>query len=320
MKIFEHNLEGLEPNADSVVTVGTFDGLHLGHRKLISRVTQSGSPSTVVTFYPHPQTVVARPGKNIQLLTPADEKVQGLQKLGVEKLIVLDFDRILMNMTAEDFLNDIIRKIGLKKMVVGHDHAFGKDRKGDKDFVVDQGKRLGFETEVVEPYYWKDRIVSSTLIRKTLYEGDVASAAEMLGTPYSFTGWVVRGDSRGASLGYPTANLKLDAEDKLLPLNGVYAVFTEINDIRFHSLLYIGNRPTYGAGDLTIEVFLMGFGGSLYGEKLKVFLIDRLRDDIKFSSEDELKTQLVLDEQKGKIILREFAKNTILQNIICKHR
>ena len=208
MEIYEKDATGVRRNDNSVVTVGTFDGLHAGHKKLIERVVKSGSPSTVVTFYPHPQMVVARPGSRIRLLTPPAEKVKGLAELGVERLVVLEFDREMMNMTAEDFLQKIvIEKVGMRKMVVGYDHAFGKNREGDKNFVLKKGTEIGFETELVDPYYWNDEIVSSTLIRNTLSAGDVKLAGEYLGRPYRFSGWVIKGDARGATLGFPTANL-----------------------------------------------------------------------------------------------------------------
>ena len=298
MDIFDNDISQIERDDLSVVTVGTFDGLHLGHKKLLQRLVASGSPSTVVTFYPHPQMVVARPGHTVSILTPPNEKVQGFREIGIERLIVLKFDRMLMNMTADDFLRIIvIEKVGLRKMVMGYDHAFGKDRKGNKDFVVRQGKKIGFESEIVDPYYCRDKIVSSTLIRKTISQGEVKTAAEFLGRRYSFSGWVIKGDARGAVLGYPTANMKLDSPHKMLPKNGVYAAYALRDKEKIPALLYIGNRPTYGYGDLTIEAFLLDFEGSLYGEKLTIELIERLRGDIKFSSEKELVDQMHHDEQ-----------------------
>jgi len=266
-----------------------------------------------VTFYPHPQMIVARPGARIQLLTPPDEKVKGLAELGVERLVVLEFNRDMMNMTADDFLQKIvIEKVGMRKMVVGYDHAFGRNRKGDKSFVVRKGAELGFETELVDPFYWEDKIVSSTLIRKTLSAGEVKLAGEYLGRPYGFSGWVIKGDARGCTLGYPTANLKLTSAYKMLPLKGVYAVFAIIGEKKYRSLLYIGNRPTYGYGDLTIEVFLLDFNGDLYGESISLELIDRLRGDIKFDSQDELVKQMQADEKRGRQILE---KANIMFNI-----
>lgn len=307
MEIYENDVTGIRRDENSVVTVGTFDGLHSGHKKLIEKVVRSGSPSTVVTFYPHPQMVVARPGVRIRLLTPPEEKVKGLAGLGVDRLIVLEFDSKMMNMSAEDFLQDIvIDKVGLKMMVVGYDHAFGRNRKGGKEFVVEKGRELGFQTEVVEPFYWKSDIVSSTLIRKTLLNGDVKLAGEYLGRPYSFSGWVIKGDARGATLGYPTANLKLNSAYKMLPLNGVYAVYARICERKYRALLYIGNRPTYGEGDLTIEAFLLDFEGGLYGEMITVELIERLRGDVRFDSQDELIVQMHADEKRGREILNHF--------------
>ncbi len=304
MEIFDNEIGAIKHNPESVVTVGTFDGLHLGHRKLLERMVESELPSTVVTFFPHPQMVVARPGKAIKLLTTPEEKVAGMAEIGVDRLVVLKFNRELMNMTAEEFLRSIIiERIGLKKMVVGYDHSFGRDREGNKDFVVEQGRKYGFATDVIAPFYCDNRIVSSTLIRKTLDRGEVKLAAEYLGRLYSFSGWVIKGDCRGASLGFPTANLKLDYPHKMLPLNGVYAAKTKWLDRKIPSLLYIGNRPTYGAGGLTIEVYLMDFTGELYGERLTVELVERLRGDIHFSTEDELVEQMKRDEERGRDIL-----------------
>lgn len=297
MEIFDNDISQIERDDNSVVTVGTFDGLHRGHIKLLKRLVVSGFPSTVVTFYPHPQMVVARPGQSVNILTPPSEKVEGFRKIGIERLIVLKFDRDLMNLTADDFLRKIIiERVGMLKMVMGYDHAFGKNREGNKDFVVQQGKDIGFETEIIDPFYCGEKIVSSTLIRKSISQGDVKSAADYLGRSYSFSGWVIKGEARGATLGYPTANMKLNSPQKMLPKNGVYAVYARRDEKRIPALLYIGNRPTYGKGDLTIEAFLLDFAGSLYGEQLGIELLDRLRGDIKFSTEKELIDQMHRDE------------------------
>ncbi len=287
------------------MTVGTFDGLHCGHRKLIQRVVEGSSPSTVVTFFPHPQAVVARPGKKIKILTTPEEKVEGLEKLGIERLVALNFDRDLMNMTAESFLKEIVlEKIGLRRMAVGYDHAFGRDRRGNKDFLLKQGKKLGFEVEVVEPYYSGELIVSSTLIRRMLEEGKVRQAADYLGSRYSFTGYVVKGDARGARLGFPTANLRLDNPLKMLPLNGIYAVYVHLEGQPRAGLLYLGNRPTYGAGSFMIEVYIFDFDRNLYGEKLKVELVERVRGERAFANETELVAGMKADEDRGREIFR----------------
>ena len=304
MQIFENKLTHYPRDDSSVVTVGSFDGLHLGHRQLIERVVRGGSPSTVVTFYPHPQTIVARPGREIKILTLPYEKVQYFEAMGIERLVVLPFNRELMNKSADDFLRKIlIEIIGMRKIVVGYDHAFGNDRKGNKDFLLQLAPVFGFEVELIEPYYHQGVIVSSTLIRKTLAEGKVKLAVELLGRHYSFSGWVVRGESRGGDLGFPTANLKLDSPYKMLPLNGVYAVYVYIKERKLPALLYIGYRPTYGYGDLSIEAYLLDYDDDLYGERMKVEFIDRLRGDIAFKSQSELVAQMKKDEIKGRKIL-----------------
>jgi len=305
MQIFEYDLSNFPRDDNSIVTVGTFDGLHLGHQDLISRVVKGGSPSVVVTFYPHPQKVVARPGNEVRILTPPEEKVSWMENLMVDRLVVLKFNRDLLSMTADDFLkNIIIDKIGLKKMVIGYDHAFGKSREGNSEFLKEKSREYGFELEVVEPYYHKDEIVSSTGIRKAIAAGEVDTAAEMLGRNYTFWGWVIKGDCRGATLGYPTANLSVIPDYKMLPGNGVYIVFASMEKKRYPALLYIGNRPTYGYGELTVEVFLLDFTGNLYGEKLVVEMIKRLRGDIAFQNQDELVAQMHADEKLGREIIK----------------
>ena len=316
MQIFENDLTNFPYDKSSVVTVGTFDGLHLGHQQLIKRVIESGSPSTVVTFFPHPQTVVARPGKDVKIITPPDEKVKVFRELGLERLVVLKFDRLLLNMTAEEFLKEIlVKSIGLKKMIIGYDHAFGKDRKGDKNFLAENAGRFGYELEVVEPYYCDGEIVSSSSIRKALSEGDIALTAKLLGRRYSFSGWVIKGDCRGSTLGYPTANLGITPSHKMLPLNGVYLVYAILNHKKLPALLYIGIRPTYGLGELTVEVFLLDFSGDLYGEKMGVELIRRLRGDIAFESEKQLIEQMKKDEKTGREILAELNQTNRLSSL-----
>ena len=297
MQIFENDLTHFPYDENSIVTVGTFDGLHLGHQKLINRVIESGSPSTVITFFPHPQKVVARPGSDVKIITPPEEKVKCFKELGIDRLVVLRFDRQMLNMTADEFLSDIVIKtIGLKKMIFGYDHAFGKDRKGNIGFLKKNAPKFGYDLEVVEPYYCDGEIVSSTIIRKALNEGEVERAAKLLGRRYAFSGWVIRGDCRGSTLGFPTANLSVTPSLKMLPLNGVYFVQAVMDGRKYPALMYIGNRPTYGLGELTVEVFLMDYSGDLYGERMSVELIKRLRGDIAFKSEKELIDQMYCEE------------------------
>lgn len=276
----------------TVITVGTFDGVHRGHVALLEALAavarEEGLPRVVVTFHPHPLRVV-RPDAAPPLLTTRTEKVELLAQAGAGRVVFLRFDSALADYSPERFVEEIlVARLGLARLVIGYDHGFGRDRSGDAGTLRDIGARLGFRVDVVPPVHAGDGAISSTRIRNALETGDVRTAALGLGRPYSFRGLVVRGDGRGRALGYPTANLRIEDAEKLVPAEGIYAVHVHGRTGTAQGLLHLGPRPTFPDAAPTVEVHLLDFDGDLYGESLEVALCERLRDVQRFETAEAL--------------------------------
>jgi riboflavin kinase/FMN adenylyltransferase len=286
----------------TVLTVGTFDGVHEGHKSLIERVVAAakaeGRRSVVVSFDPHPRDIL-QPGANgIQLLTTLDERAEILDAMGVDQLVVIPFTRDFSLLSSEEFIRDILWKtIGMAHIVIGYDHHFGRNREGGIDALRRMGEELGFRVESVEKHEIGTVTVSSTVARRSLREdGDVDLVASFLGRPYTLTGIVVHGQKRGRILGFPTANLSIHDARKIIPKNGVYCVDVDYDGRVWRGMLNIGTRPTFKDGHHpSVEVHLIGFEGDLYGQSITVRFVDRIRDEMKFSGMDELRAQLDLD-------------------------
>lgn len=291
----------------AVVTSGTFDGVHVGHQKILHRLLevarQSGGPAVVITYWPHPRMVLDPPPTHpepldLQLLSTLEERIERLEKFGVDYLLIVPFTREFAQLTSEEYIQQLLlRTVGTRKLVIGYDHRFGKNREGGFEYLSQHADRYGLEVEEI-PREDVDAVgVSSTRIRRALLSGDIATANRHLGYPYSLTGTVTRGQQLGRTLGFPTANLQLAEASKLVPARGVYAVLatTATGDVQ-QGMLNIGVRPTVG-GNLTqtIEVHLLDFSGDLYEQALTLQLVARLRDEQKFGSLDELKAQLAKD-------------------------
>jgi riboflavin kinase/FMN adenylyltransferase len=296
------SLEHLSQPQPTVLTVGFFDGVHLGHRVIIDRVVsearQRGVRSAVLTFDPHPKTVLN--GQPIDLLTTLDEKSALISEAGIDEVIVAHFDESLSKLSPRDFVTDIlIDRIGLVHAVVGYDHRFGHGGAGDAQTMVELGSELGYTTEVIEPHQGAAGPHSSSSIRSALLDnGDVASAASQLGRLYSVTGRVVKGDGRGKQVGFPTANLDLENDDKIVPANGVYAVFVSRpeKETRHSGIMNIGVRPTLTSGlRRVLEAHLLRFYDDLYDELLTVEFVDRIREEHKFKGIETLRTQISKD-------------------------
>lgn len=297
-------LDNVVHDPATVLTVGTFDGVHEGHQTLIDRVVAAakaeGRRSVVVSFDPHPRDIL-QPGANgIQLLTTLDERAEMLDAMGVDQLVVIPFTRDFSLLSSEDFIRDILWKtIGMAHIVIGYDHHFGRNREGGIDALRRMGSELGFHVESVEKHDIGTVTVSSTAARKSLREdGDVRLVASFLGRPYTLSGIVVHGQKRGRILGFPTANLSIHDSRKIIPKNGVYSVDVEYAGTTWLGMLNIGTRPTFKDGQhQTVEVHLIGFEGDLYGQSLSVRFKDRIRDERAFKGMDDLKAQLEADRQ-----------------------
>ncbi|MCJ7552795.1 MAG: riboflavin biosynthesis protein RibF, partial [Ignavibacteriaceae bacterium] len=281
MQIFR-NLSDVQFDKNTVLTLGTFDGIHLGHQQIISAVVdkakQDGIRSFVLTFDPHPRKVLSKDDK-VYLLSSLDEKVKIFEALGVEDLFVVNFTKEFSQLSPEDFIKKyLIDGIGLGEIVIGYDHHFGKGRGGNVDILRSIGKEKNFSTTVIPSYSLEDKIINSTKVRNALMEGDVALAAKMLGRLYKFSGTVIHGDKRGRALGYPTANIELETKEKLLPLIGIYAVKVRLANLSYNGLLSIGKRPTfYIDGEVVSEVYIYDFDKQIYDEKITIELVERLR-------------------------------------------
>ena len=299
MNIFR-NIDEIKFDKQTVLTLGTFDGIHLGHQQIIKRVLECSEENKlrnlIITFHPHPRKVI-NPEIQLKLLTTNEEQISILEKLGIQNLFIVNFTKEFSQLTPDEFIkNYLVDKIGLSRIVIGYDHHFGKGRGGDVEFLLASGKKYGFEVLQIQPFIINNEPVSSTKIRTALEVGDINKVNKMLGRYYSFSGVVVEGDKRGRELGYPTANIKLSDEDKMLPQIGIYAVLVEIDGIEHKALLSIGKRPTfYNDGKVVPEVYIYDFNNDIYGKEIKVNLIQKLRGEEKFNSAEELIIQMNID-------------------------
>ncbi|UKJ07037.1 bifunctional riboflavin kinase/FAD synthetase [Solitalea lacus] len=291
-----------------VVTLGTFDGVHFGHRKIIQRlleVAKSINGETVVlTFFPHPRMILHPEANHPKMINTLDEKIDLLKKAGVQHLIIIPFTRDFSNLNSSEFIEDIlVKKIGTKKLVIGYDHRFGKDREGSFEHLKMYGPQYGFEVEEIPEQDVNDVAVSSTKIREALLKGNVKVADQFLGYNFILSGKVVKGDQIGRTLGFPTANLFVEESYKLIPADGIYAVNVHIEDDVFGGMLYIGNRPTINGMTHNIEVNIFNFDQDIYNQTITLEFIDYLRGDEKFDGLKELTAQLKQDEVNARKIL-----------------
>lgn len=307
MRIFR-NLSEINYDKNSVVTLGTFDGLHLGHQKIIKSVIEKSADyncrSVLITFDPHPRSVVS-PGYKMDLLSTLDEKIGILETLGLQNVLIIKFTKEFSQQSPEDFIKKYLADgIGLKEVVIGYDHHFGKGRDGNIELMQQAGKKFGFDVSVVSGCTVDDTIISSTKIRKLIAAGQVVMAAKMLGRPYSFDGVVIHGDDRGKKLGFPTANLNPVDLHKILPAIGIYAVECIIDGVKNYGLLNVGKRPTFHqSGEVIPEVYLFDFDKNIYDKTVTVKVIEKIRDEKKFNSAEELIHQIKKDEKAGAEIL-----------------
>jgi riboflavin kinase/FMN adenylyltransferase len=295
---------------NAIVTQGTFDGVHAGHRQILGNIVQlakqQNGKSILVTFNPHPRKVLFDDESTIKLLSTLKEKVALFTEIGLDYLIILPFDETLSKMSAVNFVRDIlVEKIGVQTMVVGHDHRFGRNREGSFDDLKEYADIYGFEVKEIAAHDINEAVVSSTKIRTSLRNGDIATASLFLDRNYSITGKVVHGKKLGKEIGYPTANIEVDDIDKLIPANGIYAVNVQYLDTIYDGMLSIGNNPTIENAKWSIEVNIFEFNKTIYGDELTIYFIARMRDEVKFNDLNDLKLQLKTDESEARGILRK---------------
>ena len=301
----EEELTRLSPGEDTLLAIGVFDGVHLGHKYLISQLMEGsrreGLHGSVVTFHPHPREVLF-PGTEVLYLTAITERAGLLRQEGVETVITLSFTHELSEMTARQFIALLKKCLRMRGLVVGPDFALGKGREGDVNALRALGQELGFSMTVIPEIKTNGDVISSTTIRSALADGNMKQVNKLLGRAYGLQGKVTTGAGRGAGLGFPTANLAVDAK-KALPPEGVYVTWAYLDGQAYQSMTNIGRRLTFGENQLTIEVLIIDYQDNLYGRELKVDIVERLRDEKRFDTVDELKKQIAADVEQGKAIL-----------------
>lgn len=300
MKVYQSLAEFNTLNC-AVATTGTFDGVHLGHKKILSQLVQTahkvGGESVLLTFSPHPRLVL-QPDIELQLLTSLEEKIGLLEQTGLDHLIIHPFTKEFSRTPSLEFVREIlVNQLGVKQLVIGYDHHFGRNREGSFHHLKEFGPIYGFEVEEIPALDIDAVNISSTKIRTALIEGNVELATTYLGHPYIIGGEVIKGDQIGRSIGFPTANLDINFQHKLIPADAVYAGYVRLNGEHHKAMANIGRRPTVGSNRRSVEIHLLDFQGDLYGQHLHFAVGHRLRDVMNFKSLDALKTQLALDKE-----------------------
>ena len=303
MKVYT-DIHSLPVFTRAVITTGSFDGVHTGHALIISQLLKeaesiNGTP-VLITFYPHPKQIVQIKDKPLFVLNTPEEKYELLQKMGIKNIVVVPFDKSFSELSAQDYIEKfLVEKFNPAVIVVGYDHRFGNNREGDFDLLKKSETKFGFEVKEIPEHILKDITISSTKIRDAMHTGDIETAASYLGYDYFFSGTVIQGNKLGRTIGYPTANLLILNENKLIPADGVYAVDIHLEQRMLKGMMNIGMRPTVDGKKRTIEVNIFNFDEDIYEKDLKIILKKHLRSEIKFNGLDELKAQLAEDKEEA---------------------
>jgi riboflavin kinase/FMN adenylyltransferase len=300
MKIY-HHIDEFKPVKNAVVTIGTFDGVHIGHRKIISRIKELadaiGGETVILTFFPHPRMILHPEDESIKLINTINEKAELLEKLGVDHLIITPFSRDFSNQSPEDYIRDIlVNQIGTKKIVIGYDHRFGKDRQGGLEDLLRLAVEYDYEVIEIPEQDIHDVAISSTQVRNALLASNIDLANEFLGYPFFITGKVTRGDQIGRQIGYPTANIIIEEKYKLIPGDGIFAVKVDVDKVLYKGMAYIGTRPTIDGVRRNIEVNIFDFDKEIYYEQIRLEFHYFVRGDMKLAGLDELKAQIAQDK------------------------
>jgi len=307
----EEELARLSPEKDTLLTIGVFDGVHLGHKYLISQLKEYARRqnllAVVVTFRRHPQEVLS-PQTKLPFLTDLDERTNLLKNEGVDTIITLPFTREFAQLSAREFVSLLKKYLRMRGIVIGPDFALGRNREGNANTLRTLGQDMNFSVTVVPPVVINDEVASSTAIRKALADGDMKKVHQLIGRSFSLHGRVITGAGRGVELGFRTTNLDIDPE-QALPADGVYATWAYVDDRAYQSMTNIGKCPTFGYNERTVEVYILNYDSDLYGRELKIDIIERLRDEKQFDNVEELKKQITEDVNQGIAILNSRGRN-----------
>lgn len=305
MKVY-HDIKDFRKIPNAIVTIGTFDGVHLGHqavfKQMVDKARQIGGETVVITFFPHPRIVISPNDNRLRLITSQEDKIEHLRRSNIDNLIIINFTKEFSHTSSEDFIKDyVVRYIQPAILVIGYDHHFGSNRSGDFDTLSKLGMEFHFAVEKINEQDIEDITISSTKIRSALQQGDIKLANKLLGYSYSTSGIVTHGDSIGRTLGFPTANISIKPEYQVIEKTGVYATIAKVDGKDYPSMTYIGRRPTISNGlPTSTETYIMDFDGDLYGKEIRVTFVDRVRDEMTFDNLERLKSQI--QEDKANII------------------
>ena len=300
MKIYK-SIEEYNESKSSVVTIGTFDGIHKGHQKIIKKVInaskKSNLSSVVLSFFPHPRIILNK-YNDVKMIDTLDEKIDHLEKIGIDHLIIHPFDKKFSLLSADQFIKEyLVEKLQLKRIVIGYDHRFGKGREASVTDLKEYSREFNFVVDEINAQEIEKIAISSTKIRNSINEGDLKTTKTYLGRFFNLTGKVVKGDGLGKQINYPTANISIEEDYKIIPKDGVYYIKTKIDNKLFNGMMNIGHRPTIGAKEKSIEVYLFNFDRDIYNKIISIDVVEKIRDEKKFMSIEALKTQLSKDEE-----------------------
>ncbi|MBL6594098.1 MAG: bifunctional riboflavin kinase/FAD synthetase [Flavobacteriales bacterium] len=306
-----YGFESYKNIKNPIVTVGTFDGVHFGHQKIIQRLQKiakkNNGESVLLTFDPHPRKILLN-DQGLKLIHTINEKINILENLGLDHLVIYPFTLEFSKFSAKRYIDELlIQKLGTHTLVIGYDHHFGNDREGNIDLLKKYEKSNPFYLEEIKAHEIEEIKISSTKVRSAIEKGNIHLVNDYCGHFYEFSGEVVRGNGIGKTIGTPTANIKLNSNEKIIPLDGVYAVVCQIKDANYKGIMNIGFKPTVDEGQKrTVEIHLFDYEKDIYGQDLRTKVIERIRDEVKFNSLKELKSQILKDNEKAKIILESF--------------
>ncbi len=307
MKVF-NSIYSFVSSKKTIITIGTFDGVHLGHQSILKKITSDNKKeytSVLLTFFPHPR-IALQQDNEIKLLSTIKEKTKLLEYFQLENLIIHPFDKNFSELNPEEFVSEVlVKQLNVYKIVIGYDHRFGKNRAADIHDLIAFGKKYGFEVEQINAKEINEIAVSSTKIRKALMDGNIKLANKYLGYPFIITGFVVNGKKLGRTLGFPTANINIEENYKLLPKNGVYLAKSKIENIEYFGMMNIGNNPTIGENKQSVEIHFFNLNEDLYNKEIQISILEHIREEKKFNTLDELKDQL----GKDKIFSLNYIKN-----------